>query len=297
MTLGVEERGLARIDGSAPAAPAANGPARRSRETLSLEPGENRIELVAYNETEPHRLGARPAHGELGRRERRHAAEAVCARGRRERLLRQPAQADLRGTGCRRAGRRVPSIRRRPSTAASRSPRSRMRCDHRQSRQDVRRAGQQGASRDVFVFFLAGHGKTIDGRYYFLPQDFRYDGEQLDRRQAASTRTVQAWFAQVPARKSVLLFDTCESGSLDRGARRRSAGSSGVAALERMTRAMGRTVLSASTDDAPALEGYRGHGVFTYALLDALGRGRHQRQRHDRRHRACRASSTRRCRS
>ena len=38
-----------------------------------------------------------------------------------------------------------------------------------------------------------------------------------------------------------------------------------------MTQAMGRTVLSASTDDAPALEGYRGHGVFTYAVLDALG--------------------------
>ena len=44
-----------------------------------------------------------------------------------------------------------------------------------------------------------------------------------------------------------------------------------VAALDRMTQAMGRTVLSASTDDAPALEGYRGHGVFTYAVLDALG--------------------------
>src|SRR3981189_1391839 len=37
-----------------------------------------------------------------------------------------------------------------------------------------------------------------------------------------------------------------------------------------MTRATGRTFLTATTDDAPALEGYHGHGVFTYALLDAL---------------------------
>src|SRR5689334_12485714 len=36
---------------------------------------------------------------------------------------------------------------------------------------------------------------------------------------------------------------------------------------------MGRTILSASTDVTPALEGYRGHGVFTFALLDALERG------------------------
>lgn len=37
-----------------------------------------------------------------------------------------------------------------------------------------------------------------------------------------------------------------------------------------MARATGRTFLTATTDDAPALEGYHGHGVFTYALLDAL---------------------------
>jgi hypothetical protein len=36
---------------------------------------------------------------------------------------------------------------------------------------------------------------------------------------------------------------------------------------------MGRTILSASTDDAPALEGYQGHGVMTWAMLDALGSG------------------------
>ena len=27
---------------------------------------------------------------------------------------------------------------------------------------------------DVFVFYVAGHGKTVDGRYYFVPQDFQY---------------------------------------------------------------------------------------------------------------------------
>ena len=43
--------------------------------------------------------------------------------------------------------------------------------------------------------------------------------------------------------------------------------------LSRMTRAFGKTTLSASTDDAPALEGYNGHGVFTYAPLQALGEG------------------------
>ena len=58
------------------------------------------------------------------------------------------------------------------------------------------------------------------------------------------------------------------SGNLTGDPRVQQRGIERVAALEKMTRAMGRTVLSASSDDAPALEGYRGHGVFTYALLD-----------------------------
>ena len=41
-------------------------------------------------------------------------------------------------------------------------------------------------------------------------------------------------------------------------------------AIDRMTRAMGRTVLTATTDSKPAIEGYRGHGVFTYTLLAGL---------------------------
>ena len=70
-------------------------------------------------------------------------------------------------------------------------------------------------ARDAFVFFLAGHGKTIDGRYYYVPQDFRYEGEQSIVDKGIDQARLQAWFAQIPARRGVvLLFDTCESGTL-----------------------------------------------------------------------------------
>ena len=121
---------------------------------------------------------------------------------------------------------------------------------------------------DAFVFFLAGHGKTVDGRYYFLPRDFRYLGEEELERTAISQGRLQAWVAQVPAQKSVLLFDTCESGSLTEEAAIR--GLEEQAAIARLSRAVGRTILTASTDTAPALEGYRQHGLFTYTLLEAL---------------------------
>ena len=121
---------------------------------------------------------------------------------------------------------------------------------------------------DVFVFFLAGHGKTHEGRYYFLPREFRYRGEDALRETAISQEQLQGWLAQVPAQKSVLLFDTCESGSLTQEPVTR--GLEAQAAIERLSRAVERTTLTASTDTAPALEGYRQHGLFTYTLLEAF---------------------------
>lgn len=124
---------------------------------------------------------------------------------------------------------------------------------------------------DVFVFFLAGHGKTQDGRYYFIPRDFRYEGEASIKTAGIGQEAWQEWFATIAAQKSILLYDTCESGSLTGDQSSRSL--EGVAALDRLTRATGRMTLTAATDTAPALEGYRGHGLFTYAVLDALENG------------------------
>lgn len=129
--------------------------------------------------------------------------------------------------------------------------------------------GKKVRPQDVFVFFLAGHGKTVDARFYFLPQDFRYVGEDSIIKKGVGQNQLQDWVSRIKAQKSVLLFDACESGSLvgDRIAMR---GIEEKTAIERMTRAMGRTVLTATTDSTPAMEGYRGHGVFTYTLLAAF---------------------------
>lgn len=129
--------------------------------------------------------------------------------------------------------------------------------------------GKVMKSQDVFLFFLAGHGKTVEGKYYFIPQDFRFQGDDPFRAGGIDQDRWQEWAARIKARKSVMIYDTCESGSLT-DTRSVDAAMAQSAAVERLTRAMGRTILSASTDDAPALEGYRGHGVMTWSLLDAM---------------------------
>ena len=128
---------------------------------------------------------------------------------------------------------------------------------------------------DVFVFFGAGHGVTHDGRYFFLPRDFRFQTTDSYAQSAIGQDKWQAWFAKIAARKALLIFDTCESGTLTEdtslaGAR---GGLQQAAAIGRLIQATGRLWLTAAAGDKPAREGHHGHGVFTYALLDALGRG------------------------
>ncbi|WP_020181491.1 caspase family protein [Methylopila sp. M107] len=132
--------------------------------------------------------------------------------------------------------------------------------------------GRQIAPQDVFVFYLAGHGKTIDGRYYFLPHDFRYRDNTSVQSSGVDQNRFQRWFAEIPANKSIMLYDTCESGTLT-SVRMASRGMAELEAIQKLIWATGRSVLTASTETTDALEGYRGHGVFTYAVLDGLGRG------------------------
>jgi hypothetical protein len=72
----------------------------------------------------------------------------------------------------------------------------------------------------VFVLFVAGHGKTENGVYYFLPPGFKNVGVKPLERQGISAAVWDSWIAKVEADKSLLIYDTCESGTLASGARK-----------------------------------------------------------------------------
>jgi WD40 repeat protein len=124
-------------------------------------------------------------------------------------------------------------------------------------------------TQDVFILYMAGHGLTQDGRYHFLPYDFRYRNEESVTKSAINQDHLQKWLSTINARKSLVLIDTCNSGSFTQ-ALAVQRGMAEKTAINKLTRATGRTTIVASTDDQPALEGYKGHGLFTYVLLNAL---------------------------
>ncbi len=149
---------------------------------------------------------------------------------------------------------------------------------------------------DVVVIFLAGHGRTVDGHYYFAPSDMgRHDTALFEQVRAAKTdetfdKAVDAVFraeglAQddllpliqgMQATRIAFLLDTCYSATVaDADAVLRHDVNDTI--TNRIGHASGRFVLSGSFTEAfdsaagtDALAGEEGHGLFTSYLLRAL---------------------------
>ncbi|MDX2203614.1 MAG: hypothetical protein NW223_12755 [Hyphomicrobiaceae bacterium] len=135
--------------------------------------------------------------------------------------------------------------------------------------------------RDTFVLFAAAHGVSVDGHFYMIPQDYQggTNPEALAKR-AISQAHLQDWVAnRIRAKRAIILLDTCESGALvGGGTRSRIDARTSEAAIGRLHEATGRPVLTAAAEGQFAHEGVVGnsgvkHGLFTWAILDALRNG------------------------
>lgn len=122
---------------------------------------------------------------------------------------------------------------------------------------------------DVFVFFVSGHGTAYDdGDYYFIPVNFRYTNKTDIPLNAISKSDLTKNLSLIKAGKTLMMLDTCNSGAFFEDSNKRGMGDKGI--FERLSRATGHAILAAASDSQSAMEGYNGHGVFTYVLLDGL---------------------------
>lgn len=114
---------------------------------------------------------------------------------------------------------------------------------------------------DSFVMFVASHGVLYDGRYAIVTHDFRgelpqgllYAGELLK------------YSTAIPALHQLLVLDTCHAGGLNSFAR-------GLydARMSVFARSAGLHIFAAASETQEAIDGYRGNGLFTHALLAAF---------------------------
>jgi hypothetical protein len=113
---------------------------------------------------------------------------------------------------------------------------------------------------DTLVIFLAGHGEAPIGKgYTFLPSDYQR-GVPTPAGEGLSEARLRRLLAESP-RQTLLLLDTCDAGG---------AAEMIEAAYERLNGVSKHVVIGASRRGQFAKEGFKGHGVFTAALLRVM---------------------------
>ena len=133
---------------------------------------------------------------------------------------------------------------------------------------------------DVVVLYMAGHGMTHAGEYYYPTSEFG-DHETLDdpvarAQRALSDTEIQDWLLDTGASKRAIILDTCEAGGLsddlgEGGPASRSADVTRAQALEDLYDRTGVFVLAGASEGKKSYEASRyGHGVLSYALLQGM---------------------------
>ncbi len=125
--------------------------------------------------------------------------------------------------------------------------------------------------RDVVVIFLAGHGESVGGQWYFVPYEVTYpEREEEIRAKAISSKEIAGYVEKIGARKILMLLDSCKAGAALVAFR----GYEDRRALMQLARAAGVHIVAAATKDQYSAEVKDlGHGVFTHTILVGLRMG------------------------
>ncbi|MFY0624959.1 MAG: caspase family protein [Reichenbachiella sp.] len=132
----------------------------------------------------------------------------------------------------------------------------------------------QSKPEDVFVFFYAGHGVMSEG----VSKDFYlalhgvtqlYGRDDLLQTNGLSATELRDYSAAIKAQKQVIILDACQSGGAVTTFA--SRGAAEEKAVVQLARSSGAILLSSTGSEQLAAEfDQLGHGVFTYALLQAM---------------------------
>jgi WD40 repeat protein len=141
--------------------------------------------------------------------------------------------------------------------------------------EDVR---QKVGPNDLFIFYNASHGMVdvVNGeeQYFLLTSNVRLLSSLHIGKDALSHKDLVGLIGSVPAQKKLVILDTCNAGKggkeIQIALLQQTRGLNDATAVKLLQRAVGSSVFSASSDTQQALEGYKGHGLFTYVLLEGL---------------------------
>ncbi len=125
---------------------------------------------------------------------------------------------------------------------------------------------------DLFVFYAASHGIIDSGEYFMLTSDVGSLSSAKLKEKAISQTELKELIANIPTTKKLIIIDTCSAGALGDAIQMAmmTRGVSEETAMKILSYAVGSMVISASTSQQEALEGYKGHGLFTYVVTEGF---------------------------
>jgi WD40 repeat protein len=125
---------------------------------------------------------------------------------------------------------------------------------------------------DLFVLYVASHGTVDDGEYFLITSNVGSTRTEKLKTDAIGQSVFKELVGNIPATKKLIIIDTCNAGALGEAIQvaMLTRGMSEDTAMKILSRAVGSTILSAATSMQEALEGYQGHGLFTYVLTEGL---------------------------
>ncbi len=131
---------------------------------------------------------------------------------------------------------------------------------------------QKLSANDVFLLYISSHGIVDDGVYYLIPSNVGLTSTHILKEDAISQNILKKLISNIPATKKLLFFDTCGAEALGKSIQIAllTRGMSEDVAMKVLSRAIGTTILSAATSNQDALEGYNGHGIFSYVVIQGL---------------------------
>ncbi len=116
---------------------------------------------------------------------------------------------------------------------------------------------------DLFVFYVATLGTTIEDKYYMLTSDIISIDNRYLKENALSEDELRNAFKRIPAHNQLLLFDTSYSGTITKSVAQKL--------VENSQKKLNINSIAATGATEITLEGYTdGHSTFAYVLSDAL---------------------------
>ena len=115
---------------------------------------------------------------------------------------------------------------------------------------------------DGFILFVAGYGILLQNQSYMLTSD--YNGILSDEDTLSSNEIVDI-AKKIKSLKQLFIFDSCQAGGIDA-----IVNSLFEARMFVLGKKMGVHIFSSISSVQEALDGYKGNGLLTHALLDGL---------------------------